>query len=49
MKEVFELLKTSRQGLSSEDAEARLTIFGPNKLEERPVSTNVFFQFLKAQ
>ena len=41
MEEVFEQLRTSHGGLSSEDAEARLTIFGPNKLEEKPVSTTV--------
>ncbi|XP_038683916.1 LOW QUALITY PROTEIN: ATPase 10, plasma membrane-type-like [Tripterygium wilfordii] len=42
--EVFEQLKTSRRGLSSEDAEARLQIFGPNKLEEKP--ENKFLKFL---
>lgn len=44
LEEVFELLRTSREGLSSEDAEARLMIFGPNKLEEKP--ENKFLKFL---
>ncbi|XP_039125151.1 ATPase 10, plasma membrane-type [Dioscorea cayenensis subsp. rotundata] len=34
--EVFRLLRTSQDGLSSADAEARLSLFGPNKLEEKP-------------
>lgn len=37
LEEVFEQLRTSQAGLSSTDAEARLIIFGPNKLEEKPV------------
>lgn len=41
LEEVFKQLKTSRGGLSTEDAEVRLQIFGPNKLEEKPVSTAV--------
>ncbi|GAB4841897.1 ATPase 10, plasma membrane-type [Ancistrocladus abbreviatus] len=44
LEEVFEQLKTSRNGLSTEEAEARLTIFGPNKLEEKP--ENKFLKFL---
>ncbi|OVA16055.1 Cation-transporting P-type ATPase [Macleaya cordata] len=44
LEEVFEQLRTSRGGLSSEDAEARLQIFGPNKLEEKP--ENKFLKFL---
>lgn len=39
LEEVFEQLRTSRRGLSSDDAEARIEIFGPNKLEEKKVST----------
>lgn len=35
--EVFGQLKASRGGLSSADAEARLVLFGPNKLEKSPV------------
>ncbi|KAI4329008.1 hypothetical protein L6164_021315 [Bauhinia variegata] len=42
--EVFEQLRTSRAGLSSEDAEARILIFGPNKLEEKP--ENKILKFL---
>ncbi|XP_075663902.1 ATPase 10, plasma membrane-type isoform X2 [Castanea sativa] len=42
--EVFEQLRTTRRGLSSEDAEARLQIFGPNALEEKP--ENKFLKFL---
>ncbi|KAJ8756156.1 hypothetical protein K2173_024703 [Erythroxylum novogranatense] len=44
LEEVFEQLRTSRQGLSSEDAEARIKIFGPNMLEEKP--ENKFLKFL---
>ncbi|KDP40607.1 hypothetical protein JCGZ_24606 [Jatropha curcas] len=44
LEEVFEQLRTSREGLSSEDAEVRLKIFGPNKLEEKP--ENKFLKFL---
>ncbi|KAL6285273.1 hypothetical protein ACE6H2_009663 [Prunus campanulata] len=44
LEEVFEQLRTSPQGLSSEDAEARLQIFGFNKLEEK--TENKFLKFL---
>ncbi|XP_022723470.1 ATPase 10, plasma membrane-type-like [Durio zibethinus] len=44
LEEVFEQLRTSRGGLTSEDAEARLHIFGPNMLEEKP--ENKFLKFL---
>ncbi|XP_057548949.1 plasma membrane ATPase 4-like isoform X3 [Amaranthus tricolor] len=44
MDEVFELLKTSKAGLSTLDAEARLKIFGLNKLEEK--SDNKVLKFL---
>ncbi|PSS18162.1 ATPase [Actinidia chinensis var. chinensis] len=44
LEEVFEELRTSRAGLTSEDAEVRLEIFGPNKLEEKP--ENKFLKFL---
>ncbi|KAK6911783.1 hypothetical protein RJ641_023876, partial [Dillenia turbinata] len=44
LEEVFEQLRTSPQGLSSEDAQARLQIFGLNKLEEKP--ENKFLKFL---
>ncbi|GMY34912.1 ATPase 10, plasma membrane-type-like [Fagus crenata] len=42
--EVFEQLRTTRRGLSSEDAAAREKIFGPNMLEEKP--ENKFLKFL---
>eukprot|EP00252_Welwitschia_mirabilis_P007528 TRINITY_DN18969_c0_g2_i1.p1 TRINITY_DN18969_c0_g2~~TRINITY_DN18969_c0_g2_i1.p1 ORF type:complete len:961 (+),score=205.48 TRINITY_DN18969_c0_g2_i1:436-3318(+) len=38
IEEVFEQLKCSREGLSSQEAENRLKIFGPNKLEEKQES-----------
>ncbi|XP_052181773.1 ATPase 10, plasma membrane-type isoform X2 [Diospyros lotus] len=44
LEEVFEQLKTSQAGLTSEDGEVRLKIFGPNKLEEKP--ENKFLKFL---
>ncbi|KAM7254390.1 hypothetical protein ACFE04_003770 [Oxalis oulophora] len=37
LEEVFEQLRTSPEGLTSEDAEIRITIFGPNKLEEKHI------------
>ncbi|KAL9460650.1 hypothetical protein AB3S75_003783 [Citrus x aurantiifolia] len=44
LNEVFGQLRTTRQGLSSEDAEVRLKIFGSNKLEKKP--ENKFLKFL---
>ncbi|KAK9101664.1 hypothetical protein Scep_025094 [Stephania cephalantha] len=44
LEQVFEQLRTSGGGLSSQDAQARLLIFGHNKLEEKP--ENKFFKFL---
>ena len=38
IEEVFEQLKSSKDGLSSEEAKNRLQIFGYNKFEEKPVS-----------
>ncbi|KAA8522905.1 hypothetical protein F0562_009328 [Nyssa sinensis] len=35
IEEVFEQLKCTREGLTSEEGEKRLQIFGPNKLEEK--------------
>ena len=35
--EVFENLRCSHEGLTSEQAQQRLQIFGPNKLEEKEV------------
>lgn len=43
IEEVFENLRCSREGLSGQAAEERLTIFGYNKLEEKKVH---FFSFL---
>ena len=36
--EVFEQLKCSRNGLTGDEGEKRLQIFGPNKLEEKKES-----------
>ncbi|RRT36907.1 hypothetical protein B296_00036059, partial [Ensete ventricosum] len=38
IEEVFEQLKCTKQGLSSEEGASRLLIFGPNKLEEKKES-----------
>ncbi|KAL2517427.1 H(+)-ATPase 5 [Abeliophyllum distichum] len=38
VEEVFEQLKCTKEGLSSEEGENRLKIFGPNKLEEKKES-----------
>ncbi|XP_022153295.1 plasma membrane ATPase 4 [Momordica charantia] len=38
IEEVFEQLKCTREGLSSQEGENRLQIFGPNKLEEKKES-----------
>jgi len=50
IEEVLENLRCGREGLSSEAAEERLTIFGHNKLEEKKVlSLSVFFfSFIKS-
>lgn len=37
MEEVFEQLKCTREGLTSEEGANRLQMFGPNKLEEKKV------------
>ncbi|KFK33846.1 hypothetical protein AALP_AA5G067500 [Arabis alpina] len=44
VEEVFEQLKCSKEGLSSDEGNKRLEIFGPNKLEEK--SENKFLKFL---
>ncbi|TVU48761.1 hypothetical protein EJB05_00033 [Eragrostis curvula] len=44
LEEVFENLRCSREGLSTEQAQQRLEIFGPNKLEEKEESK--FLKFL---
>lgn len=37
MEEVFQNLRCTKEGLTSEDAQRRLEIFGHNKLEEKEV------------
>ncbi|WOL15241.1 plasma membrane ATPase 1-like [Canna indica] len=44
LEEVFENLRCGREGLTAEQAQQRLTIFGPNKLEEKKESK--FLKFL---
>ncbi|CAN8275470.1 unnamed protein product [Cochlearia groenlandica] len=44
VEEVFQQLKCSREGLSSEEGKNRLQIFGPNKLEEK--EENKILRFL---
>ncbi|CAN0910741.1 Plasma membrane ATPase 4, partial [Linum grandiflorum] len=44
VEEVFEQLKCSKEGLSSEEGAHRLQLFGPNKLEEKKESK--FLKFL---
>uniref|UniRef100_A0A0E0GS38 Plasma membrane ATPase n=1 Tax=Oryza nivara TaxID=4536 RepID=A0A0E0GS38_ORYNI len=44
IEEVFQNLKCCRQGLTSEEAQLRLQLFGPNKLEEKEESK--FLKFL---
>ncbi|KMT03296.1 hypothetical protein BVRB_8g198370 [Beta vulgaris subsp. vulgaris] len=44
IEEVFEQLKCSREGLTSQEGADRLQIFGPNKLEEK--TENKFLKFL---
>ncbi|KAK8450771.1 hypothetical protein SEVIR_6G090200v4 [Setaria viridis] len=38
VEEVFQTLKCTNKGLSSEEAQARIDVFGPNKLEEKKES-----------
>jgi hypothetical protein len=40
IEEVFEQLKCTRDGLSSDEGAQRLSVFGPNKLEEKQVTTS---------
>ena len=42
LEEVFENLRCTKEGLSSEAAQERLGIFGPNKLEEKKVNFWMF-------
>lgn len=43
MEEVFEKLKCTKEGLSSEEVEKRLNMFGYNKLEEKKVWFIIMF------
>lgn len=45
IEEVFENLRCSREGLTSDDAQKRLVIFGQNKLEEKEVYFWMIFLF----
>lgn len=48
IEEVFEKLKCSKEGLKSDEVEARLSVFGYNKLEEKKVSEPYFsFSFME--
>lgn len=38
IEEVFEKLKCTREGLNAQEVQARLELFGYNKLEEKKVS-----------
>jgi hypothetical protein len=40
IEEVFEQLKCTRQGLTSDEGAQRVEIFGLNKLEEKKVTTS---------
>jgi len=44
IEEVFQHLRCTAEGLTSQEAESRLTIYGPNKLEEK--SESKFLKFL---
>ena len=37
IEEVFQQLKCTREGLTTQEGEDRIVIFGPNKLEEKKV------------
>lgn len=41
VEEVFEQLKCTKEGLTTEQGNSRLLIFGPNKLEEKKVHFNL--------
>lgn len=51
VEEVFEQLRCTKEGLSDEEATARLAIFGYNKLEEKNVRStrSLSFSFCKHQ
>jgi H+-transporting ATPase len=39
VEEVFQGLKCTKDGLTSDEAKARSVVFGPNKLEEKKVTS----------
>jgi H+-transporting ATPase len=43
VEEVFDHLKCTKEGLTSEGAQQRVNIFGYNKLEEKRVCTSTTF------
>jgi H+-transporting ATPase len=45
IEEVFGFLKCCKEGLSTEEAQKRVLMFGPNKLEERKVLYFIVSQF----
>lgn len=48
MQEVFEQLRCTKEGLTSEEGQKRLQVFGPNKLEEEHVTfknTDIEFSY----
>ncbi|KAJ0105271.1 hypothetical protein Patl1_18425 [Pistacia atlantica] len=45
IEEVFEKLKCTKEGLNSDEVQARLELFGYNKLEEKKVSYDLFLLF----
>jgi uncharacterized protein YciI len=47
LEEVFENLRCSREGLTTQQAQQRLEIFGPNKLEEKEVCFVPYLLFQK--
>lgn len=46
IEEVFEQLKCTKEGLTSQEGADRLQIFGPNKLEEKKVRSNLILSCL---
>ncbi|KAL7191512.1 hypothetical protein ACSBR2_023567 [Camellia fascicularis] len=48
VEEVFEQLKCTKEGLSNEEGDQRLQIFGPNKLEEKKAIFSIFQYFYSA-
>lgn len=42
VEEVFQILKCSKEGLTTGEGQKRIEIFGPNKLEEKKVRLSFF-------